>query len=44
MCPQALRLDCVDNVSTLKNIESELTLSEKEPICLMLHGDPQKWR
>jgi hypothetical protein len=26
----------------LKDVESELTLSEEESICLMLYGDPQK--
>jgi hypothetical protein len=32
----------VHHVSSLKNIESKLTLSEEEPIRLMLYGDSQK--
>jgi hypothetical protein len=30
----------VHHASSLKNIESKLTLSEEEPISLMLYGDP----
>jgi hypothetical protein len=30
------------HASTLKDVESELTLSEEESICLMLYRDPQK--
>jgi hypothetical protein len=33
----------VYHASTLKDVESELALSEEESICLMLYGDPQKW-
>jgi hypothetical protein len=32
----------VHHASSLKNIESKLTLSEEEPIQLILHGDSQK--
>jgi hypothetical protein len=32
----------VHHVSTLKDVKSELVLSEEESICLMLYGDPQK--
>jgi hypothetical protein len=32
----------VHHVSSLKNIESNLTLSEEEPISLMLYGDSQE--
>jgi hypothetical protein len=32
----------VHHASSLKNIESKLTLSEEEPVCLMLYGDSQK--
>jgi hypothetical protein len=32
----------VHHARTLKNIESKLALSEEEPVCLMLYGDPQK--
>jgi hypothetical protein len=32
----------VHHVSALKDVESELALSEEESICLMLYGDPQK--
>jgi hypothetical protein len=32
----------VHHTSTLKDIESELVLSEEESICMMLYGDPQK--
>jgi hypothetical protein len=30
----------VHHASSLKNIESKLTLSEEEPVNLMLYGDP----
>jgi hypothetical protein len=30
----------VHHASALKDVESELTLSEEEYICLMLYGDP----
>jgi hypothetical protein len=33
----------VHHVSTLKDVESELTRSEEEFICLMVYGDPKKW-
>jgi hypothetical protein len=33
----------VHHASMLKNIESELALSEEGSIGLMLYGDPQKW-
>jgi hypothetical protein len=32
----------VCHASVLKDVESELALSEEECICLMLYGDPQK--
>jgi hypothetical protein len=32
----------VHYASTLKDVESELVLSEEGSICLMLYGDPQK--
>jgi hypothetical protein len=32
----------VHQASTLKDVKSELALSEEETICLMLYGDPQK--
>jgi hypothetical protein len=32
----------VHHASSLKNIESKLTLSEEEPVCLILYGDSQK--
>jgi hypothetical protein len=32
----------VHHASSLKNIESKLTLSEEEPVCLMLYRDSQK--
>jgi hypothetical protein len=33
----------VHHASVLKDVESELALSEEECICLMLYGDLQKW-
>jgi hypothetical protein len=33
----------VHHSSTLKDVNSELSLSEEESICLMLYRDPQKW-
>jgi hypothetical protein len=33
---------CSPPCSSLKNIESKLTLSEEEPVRLMLYGDSQK--
>jgi hypothetical protein len=32
----------VQHASVLKDVESELVLSEEESICLMLYGDPKK--
>jgi hypothetical protein len=32
----------VHHASMLRDVESELTLSEEESICLILYGDPQK--
>jgi hypothetical protein len=32
----------VHHATSLKNIESKLTLSEEEPVCMMLYGDSQK--
>jgi hypothetical protein len=33
----------IDHASALKNIESELLLSEEETMCLMLYGNSKKW-
>jgi hypothetical protein len=32
----------VHHDTTLKDVESELALSEEKSICLMMYGDPQK--
>jgi hypothetical protein len=33
----------VHHASALKDVESELALSEEESFCLMLYRDPKKW-
>jgi hypothetical protein len=42
MCPQALRPAAVHHANALKDVESELALSEEVSICLMLYEDLQK--
>jgi hypothetical protein len=42
LCPPVLNRLAVHHASSLKNIESKLTLSEEELVRLMLYGNSQK--